>query len=362
VKIKYSPLIVRDVVPTLAEWRLATPDSDGHWYSRTVNRSPLFQLVDQSLANFEAVPSMASFRAIANAHRAWKNSKPIRHGDVVSRRRVASNDLEACIARHEIFLNDRDRVMNRVEDGLALLQWKSRAISAELYRNPRGGGWAPLTEQDILALELEAQLSSRWANMVPATLEEWSVIGEGESNRLNQWPTLVAGPASRMFLGALQLQVGVNGAWPPWQGVVPFVRKGLFCHSFAALAAEFLFVNRTYLEAGTQFRIHSISVVHQQAAERGGMTHWWVCVNAPSEIDYGRGGPRQLNTFRDYQQLDLVGGFVVDMWGALWDDQLDHEHAKARSNAETAHDCVVVTPGDYLGDTRVVVKARREWA
>lgn len=365
-QLTFGPGVVRNVIPDAATWALNTPDAGGHWYTRTVNRSVALQGIDRSLATFQATPSLTNFGAIQTAYNTWRLTKLNRHAQVISRRRAASDNLEGDLARHRSFLDGRNQVKARVELGLSALQWKNRAICAELYSNPNDPGWNPLLPEDILALELEANVTSRWANVIPPTLAGWHDVGAAERQRLANWPNLTAGVGGITIRSALLQRLNINaaaGQWPPWQGRAAFVRKGLFCHSFAALAAEYLYANRVALEAGTQFRIHSISVIHQQAADVGGMTHWWVAVNAPTQINLGGGAIRTLNLCNDYAVLDLVGGFVVDIWGSLWIDQLGNEHARATSNAATAGDCVWTVPnGDFLGNTQAIVRAREAWA
>ena len=288
-QITYGPGVVRHVIPDSAAWRASTPDAGPNWYNRTVNRSVHLQAIDRALLTFQGAPSLPNFTAIENAYNTWRATKLNRRGQVVSRRLNASAGLEADLSLHRAFLNGRNTVMGHVENGLAALNWKTRALCAELYTNPNDPLWNPLLPQDILALELEANVSSRWANVIPQTVAGWQVVGAGEAQRLANWPNLAAGVAGIPVRAALMNQLGINvdtGGWPPWQGHAAFARKGLFCHSFAALAADYLYTNRIALEAGTQFRIHSIAVVHQQPAQVGGMTHWWVCVNAPTQIQY----------------------------------------------------------------------------
>lgn len=361
--ITYGPGVTRNVnLPVPAQWLASTPATEGHWYSRTVNRSPGLQAIDRSITTFQQIPTLASFQQMEVAYAAWHQSKINCRGNFSSRRAPASNLLGQQLADHRAWLDDCQRVKRRIERRLLrAIPWKTNTLCAELYTNPQSPAWAPLLATEVSALAAESTLTSQWANVAPATVAGWVTAGHNELTRLNLWENLPPMPE-------LVLNNRFNIQWPPWRnravGQPPFagalVRKGLFCHSYAALAADYIFNHIGALENGTGYRIHSIDLIHQWNQPGQTMQHWWVCVNGPMTIQYGPGVVRDFRSCIDYiRHLPLVGGFVVDIWGALWLDQRLHGPARAISNAATAGDCVWDIPhAGFLGNTRTTKHAR----
>lgn len=370
----YGPGVSRNVdLPASAVWLANTPASHGHWYSRTVNRSAALQAIDRSILAFNQIPGLPGFVQMETAYAAWHQSKINCIGNFSSRRAPASNPLGQALATHRTWLNDSRTVMDRIEAGLLNdIPWKTDTLCAELYEHEQDPLWAPLQQRDVEVLAFEATLTSRWAMNAPLTVQAWDQVGAGELARLNAWDALPAGHPRYAMRQVMGIDANVPGQWPPWSNrphpgpQVAFVRKGLFCHSYAALAANWIYHNIPALEAGTQYRIHSIDIIHQWNAPGSTMQHWWVCVNGPQQIQYALGNVKTFTAASrclDYiQHLPFVGGFVVDIWRALWRDQRAHQHARAVSNAATAGDCVWQVPEMiFLGNTRVTKHARETW-
>ncbi len=139
---------------------------------------------------------------------------------------------------------------------------------------------------------------------------------------MNTWPTLPYGTRMK-FASEQSRQTGqrVNPATiqVPWN-VNIHVRKGLFCHSSAAIAAHVIHSNRNALQAGHTCPIRPINVIHQQPNTAGQMTHWWVCVNRPDRLVINESKSIDFSNTMDYAYLPFVGGFVVDIRGALWNE------------------------------------------
>jgi hypothetical protein len=370
----YGPGVTRTVaIPAPGAWLASTPANDGHWYSRTVRRSAPLQRLDAALLAFNGVPGLQNFTNLENAYNAWHGTKVNCFGNFSSRRAAATNPLEAALITHRQWLNDAATVMARVEAGLGALNWKNNILCAELYRRERDVRWAPLQQRDIFAIASEQVLTSGWVHPPgPPDVAAWSAVGAAERQRLAQWPHLNAGIHDRMRR-VTGIDPGDPTQWPPWQHRlpaapapdVPFVRKGLFCHSCAALAVEYLYANRAALVLGTHYTIHSIDVIHQQPAadDPTRTSHWWVCVNGPAQITYFPGGA--VANFPDWQSfvthLPITGGFVVDIWGSLWADQEPDRFARARNAAATAGPCVIPVPDDFLDNTPTISRAREVW-
>lgn len=142
-------------------------------------------------------------------------------------------------------------------------------------------------------------------------------------------------------------------SWPPWPET-KHVRKGRFCHSSAAIGVYKVKEKAAAVSAGLKCRIRSIDVVHQQPDTTGEISHWWVCVNRPDEVRFD-GGINKFERFSHISYLPLLGGFVIDIWGALWKDQEKTAEARFTSSAETAGTCVANGPFILLGalDARV---------
>ncbi len=350
-EITYGAGVTRHIIPDVDSWRRNNPDS-----AQVPNLSR--QNLESALTDFQTTPSLNSFHKIESCHRAFQAAQPLRIVKRVAgtaQPPSAADSLKDDLARHKAFLTGRDTVKAKVASALAELGWQERAICAELYTQPEQASWAPLTENDILALECEASASSKWAHLPPKSLSQWAEIGEKEIAALSQWPALG-------FTARSAIQTRNLGEWPTWQDHAPFARKGLFCHSSAAIAAAHLFENRSQLVSGTQFHIYSIAAAHQQASEPGGITHWYLVVNAPEAIQYDGRTSRPLSLCADYQILDLAGGFVVDIWGALWEDQQPNRYSSAVSDQSTTTGCVFNSPSTaLLGNTRVKIWARQTW-
>ena len=60
------------------------------------------------------------------------------------------------------------------------------------------------------------------------------------------------------------------------------------------------------------------------------MTQWWVAVNCPYRLQIGELDVR-FDRSTDFAYLWLTGGFVVDVWGALWNVQQHRMPAAARN-------------------------------
>lgn len=333
----------------------------------TYVRSAQLQQIDAALTAFHVTPTLANLTQLSTRNQTWRTAKTSCFGNFSSRRAPQANALATSIQDYQAFLADRITLMQRVNahiNGVDLggLSWKQLYLAAELYDfDEDPGGWAAVGQRNVEALEFEARAGSGWAMNAPATVPEWAQKGAAEVAAATNWPTPTL--SVRMQLPRIGLTVD---QWPPWTtgaggaALLPFLRKGLFCHAAAALAAHWLDTNRLVLEAGLSCRIRTIDIIHQQAAEQGGMTHWWVCVNKPDRMNFGT-WQHQFNTFNSFRHLPMCGGFVVDLWGPLWDDQGDDAPLKAVSNAATAIDCVADVPGDYLGDTATISRARFQY-
>jgi hypothetical protein len=94
---------------------------------------------------------------------------------------------------------------------------------------------------------------------------------------------------------------------------------------------------------GLSCTVKSIDVVHQLPKETGGISHWWVCINKPDEVRL-RTRTIRFERFSDFDILPFVGGFVVDIWGALWISQADAAARWATSADEEPEACVRSTP------------------
>ena len=71
---------------------------------------------------------------------------------------------------------------------------------------------------------------------------------------------------------------------------------------------------------GLSAGIKSIDIVQQMPSTPGTMSHWWVFVNRPDSLVLGT-TPKTVTYAGEWKGFDMVGGFVVDIWGALWNEQ-----------------------------------------
>jgi hypothetical protein len=345
--IKYGFEVERHITPDVNSWLTNTANLGG---GAGQNRSVSLQDLDDSLRNFNNNPTLDTFKQIESTYKRFNETQSPRIHPPPN----VNVSLRADLERHRLFLDGRDIVKRRVELCLASLSWKEKAICAELYKPQSDSSWAPLTENDMLALECEANASSRWANIPPRSIAGWAEVGAKEADALQKWPEI--GLAARTAIQSREL-----GPWPPWRGRIPFVRKGMFCHSAAAISAEYLFKHRKMLVHGTQFCIHSIAAAHQQAASAGDITHWYIIVNSPESIEHD-GKSSRLHRCSDYRVLEALGGFVVDIWGALWLDQGLDGQSYATNDTQTSCGCVFTIPKEILlGDTSIRIHARQTW-
>lgn len=352
------------VLPTLADWKRNT---DG---GRFVRRSSELRAIDTALATFEATPSIANFEAVERNYGAWSRTKLNRYGVVESRRQPASDILGDHTRQHKLRLAGKTAVKNDLERMLEdTVDWKTKALCAELYYDPEDVRWAPLSAVDVTLLGNEATLSSGWAQVIMNTnMQQWSDWGEGEIARLQAWPNFLGGVFRMRNSGALN----ANGGRIVPANRAPVVRKGLFCHSFAAIAANVVFQNRRQLISGP-FRIRSIELINHRPAPNQAinlMNHWWLCVNKPHRLylggGAGRAGAREVrfDTFDDFVDfLPLCGGFIVDMWGALWRDQADQARVqrfiRARDQFQIPDGAVWDEPFDFLDSQRLISHGRQ---
>lgn len=298
-------------------------------------RSAALQTVDRNLADFIQSPTAPRLTALRQNLNAWLQSKT-KGGQVKSIREPHATNLQARVQALYDRTSDMPRLMGAIETELDTLDWREDVLCAECYGNQGGQAQAAwqAVNLDPMPLEREAIMMSKWADVVPRDIDGWAERGEEEKARLEAWPTLI-GP-KRMMLGP----------WPPW--AVPFVRKGLFCHSLAALAVKIITDKRAQVEGGGACRIRSIDVFHQKA--KGALiTHWWVCINRPQQLVLPSGRTIRFDTDADLAWLPMTCGFVVDLWGALWLDQQDTFTTKSVSNAATADDAVADEPLINIG-------------
>ena len=299
------------------------------------------QQLDTALATLEAQPTVHHFDQVRQRHQQWVgvHTNPVT-GVAHSRRANSANRLAAQITAHRGVLAHAATLRQRIETLLAAENWATKCLCAELY--VPGPQWnASPAAPYVQLLEEECISSSGWAKVQPNSLADFSRHGASDLDTLQQWPNLAF--KSRIIL---QSRYGFQN-WPPWGALS--VRKGLFCHSSAAIAAHLIEQNRAALHAGLNCPIRSIDLVHQQPAVPGGISHWWVAVNRPDEVRLGQRVVR-FDSVGDFFILPLVGGFVVDMWGALWVQQGGHEAAWATSNAVCPGAAVRDTPFISLGD------------
>jgi len=309
-KAKYGAMTL-DLLMEPGEWTTQTSASSlGGLY--VYDRSTLLQAVSTALRNFDQTPTAAHLTQVRAAFTNWLGAKPGRFNQVTGRiksvRATGAAALNAQLAQLVQLHQERDTAMGRVRTLLDQLNWKTKCLCAELYDPDVDLGQAS-PYVDILAEE--SNFSSGWARLVPdpAPVRFWDQKGAEEAQGLQQWPQL-----STKARTLLTSRHG-GAAWPPWRAGT-HVRKGLFCHSAAALAVHAIRQAAAQIEAGCQaWRIRAVDVIHQKPIGTGPMTHWWVGINRPDQVDFSN-RTQQFQRFSDFSLLPLVGGFVVDIWGA----------------------------------------------
>lgn len=334
---------VSEILPTMADFRARSALGAFH------SRSQALQQLDQTLQTIEQRPNVHRFQQIEQQHAAWVATKGVSNaGGVASKRAGASNTLAAQLRAHRRRLDDLATLMGRVEQLLEQeVSWRTKCLCAELY-DPTAPGWGALAPH-VEILEQECRMASGWAMHAPDTLAGWSEHGRADLATVTQWPQLAT--KTRIVLQSHHQLA----AWPPWQGMS--VRKGLFCHSSAAIAAYLIDANRATLQQGLRCPIRAVDIVHQQPPTQGGMSHWWVAVNRPDEVRMSN-TVKRFNRVGDFGLLPLVGGFVVDIWGALWLDQADAAAAQATSTAPCGEAAVREIPFISLGDNLATEQVR----
>lgn len=334
-----------DIVSAKEEWTAA---SELKWFNP---RSAALKAIDSALATLETSPTIGNFDRIINLYGAWRRTKiDPRTGRAMSKRGTAGNALVDQLREHKGILDDRVTLMQRVIQTMDQIDWKRRCLCAELYDTADNRDWGAINGY-VNWLAAESRASSGWANQFPQNIFELAERGEAEIEAVNNWPNIgfrtKVGLARWIQSETDQIVNPSTIQWPPWNGN-PHVRKGLFCHSSAAIAARVIHSQRAVLHAGLRCQIRTIDVVHQQPRERGQMTHWWVCVNRPDELRLSNRVIRFTRT-PDFAYLPLMGGFVVDIWGALWLDQQQNGNQWATAGQETPHPCVTDTPSIQIG-------------
>ncbi len=339
---------VFDIVPTRDEWKSRTAAG------LLKPRSAALGQIDTALATFDTNPNAASFNALRNNFNVWYNSK-LTGGAFQSNRGAEPLHVRQMLANHAQLLQDRTQLMQNVENQLLTVNWQSRAIWAEIYDPTNAAAFPGALQTYVGDLEWESRLSSGWAQNPPLQVPEWAQRGQTEAANLATWPNLPGGGPGVVLRARMMPDLGIAPAnWPRW--APGFARKGLFCHSCAAISADAVFSNRAALQAGLHCPIRSVELVHQQPATVGGMSHWWLCVNRPDEIRFANRIVR-FNSFQDYfNYLPIAGGFVVDLWGALF--QLCQPDDSSNP-AAVAGNCVWDQPDQaLLGPTLPRVHAR----
>jgi len=325
-----------EITPTKADWKSRTA------LGKNKSRSDALTRVDNAFDNLESNPTVANFTALQTAFNTWYNSKTAT-GTFQSERGIEPIHVRQMLNKHQQLLTDRQQLMQDVETALTALNWKTKAIHAEIYDSAKAARFGPL-QTYVPHLEWESIINSGWAKNPPSTVNEWS--DAGRLGILMQ---------SRMS-GAINI---APNTWPQW-APSNYARKGLFCHSCAAISANIIYTDRATLQGNLQCPIRSIELVHQQPAQVGQISHWWLCVNRPDEIQLENRTVR-FDTFQDYATyLPMVGGFVVDLWGAMFIVS-SNQQSNAHSQAALGNNCAWDGPDqNFLGPTFPRVHAR--WA
>ncbi|UVH55630.1 hypothetical protein NWF24_22655 [Variovorax paradoxus] len=305
--------------------------------SGTYARSNELSGVDGALTAFDQVPSRANWLTLTLRMQTWLTAKAGRYnvgtGVINSVRGASVTNLKAQIDAYRQFLLDRDTLMANVANQLDLLNWRTRTICAELYddaNNAAFGLYAP----HIAVLEEEGILSSGFVRAFRpghTTIADWDNAGASELGRLNAWPTLQ---------GVARFRIN---NWRAWHPALADPRKGLFCHSSAALAVHCIVTHRIALQGALSCPIRSIDVYHQRG-NAGEITHWWVAINRPDNIALGTAPHGTLTTMADFDRLEMMGGFVIDIWGALWLAQQNNPGTWVGSAAAVAENAVRLAP------------------
>lgn len=299
-------------------------------------RSPQLGAVDRALRTLELAPTVQNLKQLASTYGLWVtgHQKTAKTLPAVNLKK----QLDVLLTR----LKDRDTLIRRLNGALDVLDWRRRCLCAELFKHNIELGQA---NEHVDVLAAEARLSSGWANGIQegAALDFWTAKGALEQAALAQWPALTL--KARMVMQS-QKVIQPNAAWPPWGAL--FMRRGLYCHSAAALAAQVVNSSRGAAQAGHTCSIRSLDVIHQQPPQTGQLTHWWVAVNRPDRLEFGDRVVR-FRKKNDYEHLEICGGFVVDLWGALWLAQVDNAAAYAAANLTVQEECIRSQPFIGLG-------------
>jgi hypothetical protein len=314
------------ILSTPAEWTAAVGTAGG----------PSIDGVRARLQALETTPTIASFLQLDMALKQLL-SKPGAP--------AAANTLNAQVTALKNTIRDRDTLMQRIEKLLRdEIAWPTKCLCAELYTNT-ADPWG--TDRAIAGdLEMECRMTSGWAMNAPTDFDGFCEKGEADANCVKQWPNLTK---------KAQIQFGSRQkAWPPaWTKAW---RKGLYCHSSAAIAAWMLHTKRTELATGLGVQIKSIDIVQQMPGTSGTMSHWWVFVNRPDSLRLST-GTKPTATAAQWNVFELVGGFVVDIWGALWLDQLGH--ATEWASNEKASEQKAVQDGPFIQIENMAQEAAR---
>ncbi len=340
---------VEHILPTRAEWKKAT--SLGTFKIR----SSAIKHIDRALTNFDNNPCAATLHSLKHQFQTWYRNKTT-SGTLNSKHADPSFKLEHLIKYYEWLERDRRTLKTEVENRMATTGWKSKATWGEIYQAQHAAAYGQL-QPYVEDLEWEARVCSGWAMNPPADINSWSSIGADEVKRLEAWPQLAAGKPGLIARMKIMGQLGC--AAHQWPRFAPLnVRKGVFCHSSAAIAAHLLHKNRAALNSTAHFcRIKSIDIIQQQASRTGSMCHWWVCVNRPDEIRLASRTIR-FTSFQEYERyLPIVGGFVVDMWGAMFEKGKDYT-AWGRQADHNKPSVIDIPDASLLGRTKPVVRVR----
>jgi len=307
-KLVYGQTVIH-AIPTCDEWKEKTK------LGRMTSRSTALKRVDTALTNFDTNPGQATYNTLCIQFNTWYQSKVV-NGKFTSGRGDGPDKLKNILRLFGRKVNDRQLLMAAVERKVQETGWQTKATWGEIYETQKKDNYG-LLKDHVEDLEWEARVSSGWAMNTPDNVEDWADKGSDEIKRLRAWPNLAAGRAGLSSRMRMMPDLGAGShEWPRFN---IFVRKGVFCHSSAAIAAHILHTKRTLFNSTAHFcPIESIDIIQQSPAANAGMCHWWVCVNRPDEIRMSNRTIR-ITTFDDYvRYLPLVGGFVVDMWGAMF--------------------------------------------
>ena len=326
-----------DLLPTGEEWRTKSALTGKL-------RSGKLKELDNALDLLDKNPTLSLFDQVNNKFTVWSNTKRTPNGAFdKTKRRDAANELNEQIRRLGEIRRDRTQLMQRVQTLIDHhLPWRSRCLCAELYDTKDRRDWGVLKDH-VKWLEDESSGSSGWSKLPSTTIDGWSDKGEEEIRAVNQWPQL--GFKTRVLLASRMGvdQISITVPWMATNGAL-HVRKGLYCHSSAAIVAHLIHQNRNALQNGLQCPIRSIGLIHQRSNETLAMTHWWVCINLPDELRLGNNRVVRFSRTSEYNYLPLLGGFIIDIWGALWLKQCENGNTWATSPVEIQEPCVEDSP------------------